>query len=269
MLFSFSVNAVTDPNNLTEGEDYKVLLQRLEQEALLRPNIQTQWLQAGTGEYLAIRKNNLNREDRGVVIFTHDVQQHPAWPGLLHSGMDVFPLYGWNVLSVSMPFLRTSNSSGDIENADNSEFRKQLFDCLSAAFVEARKLQPKQIVLVLQGSYVEHALSLFQQHQQQPDGLIFVTDLTRKSAEVVTDVSELNPAILEISFSNFSSQQEELVRLRKKTHQDKHHMYRQFVWPLTSRQSQQDLYFAEEIAGWLTSLSKGRLNRKFWHGQTW
>ncbi len=259
--YSKAANTVLSPE-----QSYQHRLQEIERQLQHQPQFTTLWLNTSDAKYLAIQRKHLTPKSNGVVIVTHNIQQHPAWPGLVESMLDTFPRYGWDVLSVAMPFVATEQ----LAREDTAQERqRKLFECLSQAFAQARQSDPEQIVLMLQGGYVDDVLSLFQQYQQQPDGLILVSNPLIEHQQVNADLAPLRPALLDVLVSNTWYDIEPILAQRRQKNSHKYYLYRQIEWPETQLNVLQSQALAQYAAGWLASLSKGRLQRNYWRGQTW
>lgn len=66
------------------------------------------WLGEGDDTYLGLFLPDYSGNIIGSALILHDNQQHPDWPGLVHTLRTSLPANGWSTLSISMPYFDLS-----------------------------------------------------------------------------------------------------------------------------------------------------------------
>lgn len=62
------------------------------------------WLGEGKNQYLGLMTPDYSGKPVGNILILHDNQQHPDWPGNVHSLRTELPKNGWSTLSISVPY---------------------------------------------------------------------------------------------------------------------------------------------------------------------
>ncbi|OUS28347.1 hypothetical protein A9Q99_12545 [Gammaproteobacteria bacterium 45_16_T64] len=66
------------------------------------------WLGQDSNAYLGLYLAEFSGNTIGSALILHDNQQHPDWPGLVHTLRTTLPANGWSTLSISIPYFDIS-----------------------------------------------------------------------------------------------------------------------------------------------------------------
>jgi len=69
------------------------------------PQSEILWLSSNEKtKTLTLNRPAISKKTLGTIILLSDINQHPDWPGIIHSLRTTLPRHGWRVLSVQMPY---------------------------------------------------------------------------------------------------------------------------------------------------------------------
>lgn len=87
------------PLSLQRGQ---ALAKQIAQDAFDKSQIH--WFREGQKDmYLGLFLPEYGEEPQGYALILHDNQQHPDWPGLIHTLRTQLPAGGWSTLAISLP----------------------------------------------------------------------------------------------------------------------------------------------------------------------
>lgn len=86
--------------------------------AQLNDSSDIHWLDADKEDFLGLLLEQTQLKPQGGVIFLHGENQHPDWPGALHTLRTTLPNHGWTTLSISLPYNKATQKSQSKENSN-------------------------------------------------------------------------------------------------------------------------------------------------------
>lgn len=253
--------------------------------ATVLPSEEVLWLDSENGKFLALKRDYLAAEHKGVAIFISDVSAP------INYSLDIDPLrqsinqYGWSSITIHAPSISLFNQTNsampekvgdsatekaddnkvDNENSMNSIDQSHYAKQLIARVMSAQKFaanQSKQVMLVVQGRQVSYLTdALIQQHLPPLNAIVIIDakpalydsqteQYPATTMQLATQLSMLKVPLLDIYHLENDRTAQEMKARRQISQKAQQKKYRQYLKSTYSKEQQ----LAKVVYGWLKTL---------------
>ena len=158
------------------------------------------WLDTGSGDFFAIRTEQMTREPQGVAVLLHGIGAHPDWPVVISQLRKSLPQQGWSTLSVQLPVLPPEYAIADYGKTLD-EARQRIASALD--YLREQQMQP--VVIIGYSFGAATAFSYSANLQETPSELLGVVGISavaqpfmRPPVDLLAEIEGVKIPVLDI-----------------------------------------------------------------------